>query len=806
MKSAAADADDAVPPVRRRWHLLRLLLLGIAAVALAVAAGAGGLLWATLPGGDMQADIPGLSAPVDVAIDADGVPRVRAANADDAAAALGFLHARERLFEMDLMRRAAAGELSEIAGPQTLQLDRLTRTLGVRASAESDLAALPAPVRAELDAYARGVNAWIARRGRFSAEEFVLFGTPRPWTPVDSLLWGKTMALFLSGNWRTELAREALSHRLSEDTIDRLWPTGLSGAGHPEARAAFPSAAPALADAALADAALADSAGQLAALLPRFPAPFTLPDEASNEWAVDGAHSATGAPLLAGDPHLSFGLPGIWYLARIDTPGRVLAGATAPGVPFLVIGRNAHVAWTFTTTGTDTQDLFVETPVGTNSYETPQGPAPFAVREERIRVRGQPDVLWTVRSTRHGPVVSDLTNPRGPLLALSMASLMPGDGAAAGLSALNEATDVAAAGRAAAAITSPNQNLLVADRDGIGVFVTGRVPVRRAGDGSRPVPGADGAHDWTGWASGEALPHVVAPASGRLVNANERIAPPGFPVFLGRDWFGDERSRRIRALLDATPRATVADFTRMQTDVRSEIAAGLLPRLRSVTATDPTARAALALLAGWDGTMATDAPQPLIFNAWMRTLDQAMLEAATAGNRGGGAAAPWPTLVRSVLAEGDGAAWCGGDCPAMLAATLQSAVSALASRFGPDPSAWRWGTAHEAVFAHPILRFVPVLGPLVEARIAAPGDDTTVDRGGIAPNGWDAVHGASFRGVYDLADLDRSRFVVAPGQSGHSASRLARNFVRRWRDGDTVALGPAPAAADVTLRLVPAGR
>ena len=236
------------------------------------------------------------------------------------------------------------------------------------------------------------------------------------------------------------------------------------------------------------------------ALLPRFPEPFTRPPSASNEWAVDGRHSATGAPLLAGDPHLEFGQPGIWYLARIETPGQVLAGATGPGVPFLVIGHNSRIAWTFTTNGADVQDIFLETPAGTG-YQTPDGPRPFVTtREERIGVRGQPDQILTVRETRHGPVISDLVGENQPLMAVAMGNLQPNDTAAAGLSRAQPGRHGRGGPKhAAALITSPVQNLLVADRQDIALFLTGRVPVRKAGDGFAPVNGADGAHDWVGF-------------------------------------------------------------------------------------------------------------------------------------------------------------------------------------------------------------------------------------------------------------------------------------------------------------------
>ncbi len=766
-----------------------MLLVGIAALAAAAAVAVVAVLWLTRPGGDLRAAIPGLHAPVAVDFDGDGIPRIRAGDRLDAAAALGFLHARERLFEMDLMRRAASGELAEQVGSQALPVDRFMRTMGVRRRAEADLATLPAATRELLDAYARGVNAWIARRGRWAAPEFALLGRPRPWQAVDSLLWGKTMGLYLSSNWQVELARLALGKTMDPARIESLWP-GQDEPGRPEA-------------AWRADPLLAATATRIAAAVPTFPAPFTLPDQASNAWAVDGRHSVSGAPLLAGDPHLAFGLPSIWYLARVETPGHVLVGATAPGVPMLVIGHNGHVAWSFTTTGADTQDLFVETSAGDGRYATPDGPQPYVTRTETIHVRGAADVVLSVRETRHGPVVSDIVDTNGPLLALAMANLMPGDTAASGLVALNEATDVAAAGRAAARISQPVQNLMVADHDGIALFVTGRVPIRRGGDGSLPAPGADGSHDWTGFASGDALPHYLAPPSGRLVNANDRVAPPDFPVFMGRDNFADWRARRIREMLDSHERHDVADFTAMQVDVQSLFAREALPRLLAVPPPDAVSRKALALLAGWDARMTRDAPQPLILNAWMRRFADAVLARLGVAQAARAAAAPWPELAARALSPA-GAAWCDGDCAPTLGEALRAAMAELAGRYGGDPAAWRWGAAHVARFEHPLLRLLPWLGRLGGADIASPGDDTTVDRGGFA-RGFDSIHGASYRGVYDLADLDRSRFVIAPGQSGHVLSRFAGNFAQRWRDGGTVEIGSATGPGAPHIALVPEG-
>ena len=762
----------------RAIRLIRRVVLAVLVLAILVMAAIGGGLYATLPADRERAAIAGLSEPAEIGIDGDGVPHIHAATGPDAAAALGFVHARDRLFEMDMMRRVASGHLSEVIGRYGLRYDRAVRVLGLRRAAEAEWATMPAEPRAMLEAYARGVNAWIEAHGRLSAPQFVVLGTPEPWTPVDSLLWGETMGLYLSGNWQTELTRARLLDHVSRERIDALWPPqpGISPSAGGSPR-------------------YAGLAGWIDDALPHFPAPFTLPDSASNEWAVDGAHSRSGAPLLAGDPHLAFTNPSLWYLARIDTPDGTLAGATAPGVPFLLIGHNSHIAWTITTAGADTQDLFEETVLADGRYQTPTGPADFVLREERIHVRFADDVVLQVRETRHGPVINEIADvdANGPVYAASMANLSPGAAAADGLWRLNQARDVASAGRAAAAITSSVQNLLVADAKGIGQFTIGRVPIRRAGDGAWPQAGADGLHDWTGWASGDALPHLVNPASGRIVNANDRTAPPDFPVFMGRDWFGTWRADRIRTLL-GDGMHDAEDFALMQVDVTDTFAQTILPVLRAVPRGRDLAGRAAALLDGWGGVMAMDLPQPLIFDAWVRQFEREALE------RYGippGSARAWTDFVAWVLSPA-GAAWCGGDCTQALGDALQHATAALATTYGSDPAAWRWGRAHEAVFADALL-------PFMSARIAQPGDDTTIFRGGSPLYGFRSVHGPGMRGVFDLADLDASRFIIAPGQSSHPLSQHLRDMLLAWRNGGTVQLRPRPARIDAILRLDPSG-
>jgi penicillin amidase len=799
---------------RHPGRLRRFLLRGLYWVVGLLAVGAAGiavLLWYTLPPRDGRFDLPGLTAPVEVVQDVHGIPRITAANELDAAATLGWLHARDRMFQMEMMRRNASGRLAEIAGPAALRLDRFNRTLGLAQSARADYAALPAGARAMLEAYAKGVNAWLDAHGRLSAPEFLVMGVPDPWQPSDSLLWAKTMGLWLSGNYREELNRARLALTLPPERLAELWPADDS-MGRADT-AALPPAA---------------HLARLAAALPAFPQDAPLPSSASNAWVVSAARSTTGQPLLASDPHLGFQAPIIWYLARIEIaaapgqPPRMLAGATSPGIPFMVIGRNAQLAWGFTTTHSDTQDLFIERLAGADGYETPDGPRPFTIREERIAIRGQEAETLRVRETRHGPVISDLdgVRPDGTVLAISMASLAPGDTAAAGLYAMNRAGTLAEAREASSLVTAPAQNLMVAAADGgIAMYLTGRTPIRRAGDGSLPAPGWDGSHDWTGWIPFDEMPHAENPASGVLVNANNRVQPAGAQPYLGRDWFGDWRFRRIQELLGQRPQHSPEDFAAIQRDTLSLFAQELLPALRRIPRPEGPAGAARDLLLGWDGQMGADMPQPLIFSAWWPIATRMALAA------GGVPAGGWPLtpeFLRFVLAaDGRGAHWCrpvgeaaapgsspGDACAALVSKALEEATAGLTESFGPDPAAWHWGTAHQARFEHPLLRFIPVLRDWT--RISAPrgGDGQTVDRGYNTSRDFANVQGPGLRAVFDLASPDGVFAVIGTGQSGNPLSAQWSDQTPIWAgrapDGSLLLpLGPVPDRSSGILRLEP---
>jgi penicillin amidase len=764
------------------------------------------LLRQTLPPQTATVDLPNLSAPVTVRFDGNGIPFIRARSDRDAAEALGYLHARDRMFQMDLMRRAAGGSLAELFGAPALDNDEEMRRLGTRRRAEADLADLSPGARALLQAYADGVNAWIGQRGRFASPQYLLLGRPPPWTITDSLLWGKMMGLWLSGNWHNEMARLALAPQLPVAKIDALWPA-VPNAVTEAAVAA--SAAPSPPHAALIERGLSRAAAAILVWMRYFPEPFTLPAQASNEWAIAGRRSATGAPLLAGDPHLGFGFPSLWYLTRIDTPTETLAGATAPGLPFIIIGHNAHVAWTFTTTGADVQDIFVEHPTSDGEeYETPAGPQHFITHQERIAVAGRADVVLTIRETRHGPVLG--VTPDGEnLLAVAMANLADHDTDASGLLMLNQARTVFDVETASVNITSPVQNLLSADKAGnIGFFTTGKVPIRKQGDGAWPVEGADGAHDWTGFASGAALPHSINPPSAMLVNANNPTAGSNYPIFMGGDVYGDWRARRIETLLLAGgTRETASYFAQMQLDVTSVFAQDLLPRLLAVPLpADDKASAARDLLRGWSGEMTMNTPQPLIFNAWTRAIAAQIL--ARNGLAGRNLPLSEDNLVYALLAPYDHhsrqSIWCGGDCDLLLRTALDSAITQLRQIYGADPRTWRWGQAHSADFNDPLVSRLALIGRFGRFSLPVPGDATTIDVAGPADSGeFTALHGPEFRAVFDLSDLDRSLFVIAPGQSGNLLSRHAADLLRRWRDGDNIMLGASPLSSGGVLNLRP---
>ncbi|MGH6944759.1 MAG: penicillin acylase family protein [Geminicoccaceae bacterium] len=769
-----------------RWLARGLLLL----IVLTLGVLGGGYLWlrGALPRLEGEIRVAGLRAPVTIVRDRWAIPHIEAESDLDASFALGFVHAQDRLWQMEFQRRLGAGRLAELVGPAALPTDRFMRLLGMYRLAQASVARLRPATRAWLEAYAAGVNAYLAVRQGPLPPEFLLLGdTPEPWSPADSLVWVRMMALDLSVNWRDELLRARLSKRLSNEQIADLWP-------------AYPKGAPITLASTVRDLPL----DALAALLPSGPGP----GDGSNAWVVAGSRTRSGAPLLANDPHLGLQAPGVWYLAHLRSPELELIGATLPGVPGVVLGHNGAIAWGFTNTGSDTQDLFVERvdPTDPDRYLTPDGSAAFTEREEIIRVKGVAPVTLRVRATRHGPVLSDLlpdapgTFGSGQVVALAWSALTEEDVGLETLFKLSRAHDWPGFVAAVRGHIAPQQNILYADVKGqIGFIAPGRVPVRKHGDGRWPVPGWSGAYDWQGWIPFEELPKRVDPPDGVLFNANNRVVPDNYPYLITADWEPAYRARRLAALL-AGARYDLSDFAAIQADQLSLLADDLLPLMLEAKPATAEAAEAMGRLRAWDRVMRKEAAEPLIFAAWYRELSRLIYE----DELGDLFRDFWnirPRLMEHVLH--DRPVWCDDirtaaleSCGELMTRALDLALADLRARFDRDPLAVPWGEAHPARMAHPILGHRPLLARLFDIEVPSGGDSTTIDVGHYlirdAERPFASTHAPTYRAIYDLGDLDRSRFVAATGQSGNPLSAHYRDLTTLWARGETVPMTRRP--------------
>ena len=811
----------------------------------------------SFPQRDGSIDVRGLTASVSVLRDDRGVPQVYADNVDDLFMAQGYVHAQDRFFEMDLRRHITAGRLSELVGEddKALQADKVIRTLGWRRVAEQELPLLSAEARRYLQDYAKGVNAYLAGRSPSDvAVEYTILdlGQPslriEPWTPVDSLAWLKAMAWELKGNFDDEVTRGRLAATLPIPRINQLYPA------YPYAKRAPVLAAPGAGQSAsgLADvgpSSLTRTASASSALalaqqaLDAVPALLGRGDGVgSNAWVVAGSHTSTGKPLLANDPHLAPSIPGIWYPMGLHcrTVGPAcpfdVAGFTFSGFPGVVVGHNARVAWGVTNLASDVTDLYLERVVG-DRVEVDGQYEPVTTRRETIAVRGGADVTITVRSTRHGPIVSDVLanvadagrevlagGEQGPVadeVALAWTALTPGRTAQA-VFALNTATDWASFQVAAELFDVPAQNLVYADVDGtIGYQAPGHVPLRQGFDGRWPVAGWLSRYDWKGAVPFAALPNRTNPADGILVSANQPVTASQQP-FLTTDWDYGYRAQRIRDLLQRKDGAKVslADMSAIQRDTRNGMAPTLVPRLLKIKLTrDAFTAEAQALLRGWDYTQPPDSAAAAYYNSVWRNLlrlgfDDELGEdlAADGGGR-------WFEVVTQLI-ERPRDAWWDNRATAGLVETRdeilrQALVAArieLTTSLGKDPARWQWGRLHRLTLRHPVLGSGGVPAPVRRLVNRGPwqlgSGSASVDA-----NAWTASVGfqidkmPSMRMVVDLADLDRSRWVIPAGVSGHPLDEHYDDQIQRWVSGGSNPWPFSPtavrSATEDELRLEP---
>ncbi len=769
------------------------LWLGIGCILLT---GSGGWMLSSLPHGSQSFTVSGVSGEIQIRVDERGIPHIKARTIEDAGFALGFIHARDRLWQMDAMRRSGAGRLSEIVGVRAKFVDRWMRKLGLMRRVTEMAGALPADVKRHLDAYANGVNFWIEQNRDALPLEFILLGyRPEPWQVTDTLLWGKLMAYQFSRTYVDEFLRLRLSRKLTPAQIEQLWP------GYPEdgpliipddkRRAGI---APAVTDQLFAE--LSEGIGD--------------PRGMSNSWVLSGARTKSGAPLLANDPHLSYRAPILWYLVRIELPDREIVGVTTPGVPYVILGHNGHVAWGFTATQSDQADVFVErSPDGARrTYEADGGYEPFEFRTEKINIKGERPANIPVAESRNGPMLSDVNTQRlqhSPReqdrlsFALKAVFLEAGDTSPEALYRINLAKNAGQFSKAASLLTSPQQNISYATIDGdIGYIAAGKIPIRKKGDGFFASQAWSGEYDWTGYVPVEQLPQLVNPSSGKIVTANNRVIGPDYPHPMGRHWSPPYRAQRIEDLLAKTAKHGVADSMAIQLDVVSAMAEDILPLM--LKGVSPTAenKTVLETLRAWDFSADKDQRAPMLFYAWLREFNRMLYKDELAHEL----ESYWgyrPRFVKSVLQFHH--AWCDDVSTAGIKETCDDLLAKSLTTSIVEAQGRAWGEAHRVEMAHPLFHNIPGLAALADFTSPNSGGDYTVKRAATRPSSgapYTEIHGGGFRGIYDLSNLGNSRFVIGTGQSGNLLSPNYGDFFPLWRDGKYVSIGRIKSSTGIT--------
>ncbi len=796
-----------------RWAGISLAVVGV--VLALVVMNLFGRADRALPDYTGTLSLPGLSAPVEVIRDAHAIPHIYAQSDADAAFALGVSHAQDRLWQMELFRRVVQGRLSEVFGSAALPADRVIRTLDLYGHSQRSLDVLSPELRTVLDGYAAGVNAYLENMDRPLPPEFqMLWHEPEPWAPADSVGLVKLLAAGLSGNAFSEISRTRLMEVLDDEALKTFDPP-------------YPADA---------KRAVRDMASLYRTLgLERIFAaiPDTGPPGASNNWVVDGQWTRSGRPLLANDPHLTMLAPSIWYAAHLDVGDTNVIGATIPGIPSVILGRNNHIGWGFTNTGPDTQDMAIEevNPGNPDQYRTPDGWADFTLRDETIRVRFGDDETITVRETRNGPVLDTIAETfedvvaDGHVVALKWTALSSSDTTIEAGYRYTKAKTVAEFDNATRLQISPMQSMVVADVDGnIGMIAPAAVPVRSPAHetgGLLPSKGWNADNDWTGFIPHEGLPRVINPAHGFIATANNKIIADDFPYFISASWDAPYRAHRIEQMIEASRAHDVQSFEAMLADNKSLMAEQMLPYLISVEPETDQMAQAQTLLRNWDATMEKAGPEPLIFHAFLKRL-HTRLYADELGDLADSTSRRREAFIFNAIAADpvtDPAAekWCDDvrtqqreHCTDIVRMAFADGLGDIAEMYGDKMEDWSWGEAHPVVHNHLPMGFIPGLRGFFNLERPSAGGPYTVNRGqtGSGSRPFANVHAAGYRAVFDFDDLNNSVYIISTGQSGNPASRWYDTFATLWSDGRHVPMttdrAEIEAGAIGTLLLKPA--
>lgn len=800
------------------------LLLRIATALLGLIVAVATLAWyfgsRSLPDYEGTFSVSGISAPVEIVRDNANVPHIFGASDADVFFALGYAHAQDRLWQMTMLRRQVQGRLSELFGARTLAIDTLMRRLDLYNASVTSVAAQDAQTTAALDAYAKGVNAWLAEvnagaRGRGAPEMWFFNHAIAPWQPADSIAVLKLMAFEMSGQLQNEVLRARTSLMLPAARVADILPDapGSAVAALPQ----YASLVPGVPRYAAADPVASDP------LSPVRPADMA---GASNAWVAAISRSTTGSTLLANDPHFSLSAPSIWYLARLELGAGGVIGATIPGIPAVLAGRSADLGWGLTTAGLDDQDLFIEevNPRNPDEFRTPDGWAPFATRDSIITVKDAPAVSVRLQWTDNGPVLPPdqlslgTIRPPGHVTSLAWTGLSAVDTSMSAVIGIMQAHNVDQAIAAGETFIAPAQNLILADRNAIAMKLIGAMPRRDAAHESQgriPTFGYRTQNRWSGRLPYAANPEFTDPAGGILGNTNNKIVDRPFPLHVSFDWGDTQRIKRWERLMQAREVHTRESFIEAQLDTVSYSARALLPLVGAeLWFTGDAAPAgtierrrqdALALLAAWNGEMNEHLPEPLLYAAWMRALQDRLIR-----DELGPLAQEFthvePVFLERVFRDVDGASvWCDvlqsapeESCADIARLALDDALVWIGEHHGTTLEALRWGDVHQAQQDHSVLGTTPILKWFVNIRQSTSGGDNTLMRGltaGTDPAPFANVHAAGYRGVYDFADPDSSVFVISTGQSGHPLSRYYDDMSELWRRGEYIPMSLDPTLA-----------
>ncbi|GMB08195.1 penicillin acylase family protein [Thermolongibacillus altinsuensis] len=761
-------------------RLKKILGVSLAVLALLLLSGvifANVYINRSLPQTEGELAVSGLSEQVKVVRDEQGVPHITAKNEHDLYFVQGFVQAQDRLFQMDLSRRQASGRLSEVIGEATVDRDKFFRTLGLRRAAEASYGAYSEEAKKVLQAFADGVNAYISlakKEGRLPLEFKLLNYEPEKWTPIDSLTIGKYMAFDLGGHWEGQAFRYWALKNLSEEKAYDLFPS-------------YPKDAPTILQA-YKDVPLSIEKAFANAVIP--------PElNGSNNWVVSGEKTKNGKPLLADDPHLSLSTPSIWYQMHLQAPTVNVSGVIFAGIPGIILGHNEHVAWGVTNTGPDVQDLYIEkrNPHNKHQFLYNGNWEEATIVKEPIQVKGGKTIPYEVAITRHGPVISEFAYPSDDdtVLALRWTALDPSLELQAVLK-MNQAKNWEEFEKALENFHVPTQNFVFASKDGtIAYKANGKIPIRQKGDGLLPVPGWTDEYEWNGFIPYDELPRSVNPQEGFIATANNKVIGDDYPYHISHHWAQPYRYMRIAQYLEGKDQLTLADMKELQMDQKNLWAEEFVPiMLKSLQSAslEEIDQKAIAQLEKWNYVDSPDKAAPLIFHLWMKEIPHVLFKEEIPEEIDQlfeGKQAVVDELIRRA-ANGDVSPWFTekGGLTEVLHTSLHNVLERLSEKFGDDPSDWKWGDYHQLYFAHPMSSSSSLLKFFLnrEKPIPIGGSQVTVQAASFEENGI-VNHGASWRFVIDLSDIENGQHIVGPGQAGHFKSRWYHNQINDWATG-----------------------